>query len=1570
MKEKLEIQSIYNLTPMQEGMLFHSLLNPDSQAYFVQFTYTIYSDINVNILEKSMNILIQRYDILRTNFYSKDIEKPKQIVFKKKQMHIIYEDISKIKDPDKQKYIDAYIQKDKENYFDLAKDLLIRISVLKTGNKNSIVLLSFHHIIMDGWCLQTVIKELFEVYTCMIHNKPLELEDVPSYTEYIKWIEKRDKKEACKFWSEYLDNYNCQVKLPMLNFQTSAEYKQVDFYFSINRNTSKKLIDMAGRMNVTPNTILQTVWGVLLARYNNSDDVVFGIVSSGRPEEIENVEKMVGLFINTLPIRIKFKNYMTIPELVREVQSHSMESRNYEFLPLAEIQALSKLKQKLINSIYAFQNYPINKESITEVEEDSLVVGAVNGFEQTNYNLNLIIALEGDVLTGVLKYNSNVYGNDMIENVAKCYEQMLQAICMDNDIRVMDIDIVTPQEKKLILDEFNNTNERYPDHKTVHELFEEQAELNKDTIALVYHKKQYTYFELNSKANQVARLLIERGVIKGSIVGILVERSIEMIIGILAILKAGGVYLPIDTKYPMDRQKYILEDSGACAVLKPSSVTISVPSNVCLIDLEDEKIYAGRNTNLINANVSDDLAYIMYTSGTTGNPKGVMIKHKSIIRLVRNTNYIQFSKNDHLLQTGALVFDACTFEIWGALLNGLRLYIINDEEIISPTIFSKILKDNKISVLFLTSALFNRFLEQDPRMFRYLKCLLVGGEVLCAKNINRVRRENEGLKVLNAYGPTENTTFSTYYIIDKDYEDNNIPIGKPISNTTAYILDNNYKLQPVGVPGELCLGGEGLAKGYLNREELNKDRFIANPFKEGQKLYKTGDIARWLSDGNIEFIGRVDNQIKIRGYRVELGEIEHKLLNCEEVKEAVVILKEKENGEKLICAYISAHENLDISALKEKLRKQLPNYMIPAVIVVLDRLPLNQNGKIDKSLLPEPVKNTDIKDFAEPCNELEESIVEVWRQALGLDTISINDNLFEIGGHSLIIIQMLPLYSKLGIAVSINDIYSYQTPKTLAEYLGRMNNRSQNNVRDFEEAERLIFKEFKLKSQLSKFKLSGKMYVVLKIKELNQDLEQIRAFIETNFHEEIQPHYIVNLDETSLKKELIEKDFEFTDIQKSYWEVAIDNIFLEIEEKQNQFSNKIIGQKIIDEYDISPSQRYHLQYRDASGTYMVFHKYLNLDTMNEAFQSLIKEQEAMRKILVYKDGDYKTQVFQAPEKILIPMIDISIYKNTLRLEIFSRLMKDFFLKKYDIPDSLMYRVLLIKENEKDYLLLLPFSHCIFDYMSSEIIQRKISTYYNCISRDKKIKGNSDKEYRDYIQQIEKGPVNMTDKELMDRFKLRDFYDISGRLVMFCNHFNNTGYTSIVRQIKIRNKSIKSEEMLKISLKLVIEFFNKYFGVSKIPIWMTNYGRRYENEKYFETIGEFVDYIPILLNSKISVNRNMEYIKSSLEMLPEKNINFSNLIYNKKMENEFSESKDLLFGSFQGIPVNFNFLGEMIEQHEEWQSVDTGGINCEDRKRIPITAWYNSELLYFNIVLPYQKSKEKLQAILEECSIEI
>ncbi|NIM18027.1 MAG: amino acid adenylation domain-containing protein [Candidatus Aminicenantes bacterium] len=1073
--EQYPVEDIWSLSPMQEGFysVAISISAGASYAYFEQMVYHLRGELNIVYVEKSFNELLKRLEVLRTVFIHEKLDRPLQIVLKERKIDFYYQDIRNLPNKKaKASFIKQFREQDKQRSFDLGKDVLMRLSIIREEDDFYKFIWSFHHILMDGWCVGVLFSDFFEIYNSYLEGRAYRLPPVKQFRHYLEWLERQDKEAGLAFWKKYLEGYEQPVGLPkpLDRLRDDNNYKLEEHLLTIDEKQVSGLNNIAGQNQVTLNTVFQALWGILLQKYNNSDDVVFGAVVSGRPAEIDRIEDMVGLFINALPVRIKSHGQETFTQFLKSIQEGALPAKTYEYLPLAEIQSNTPLKRNLIDHMMIFENYPFQlqlKRSDGEIEQSTgFNLENVEMHEQTDYNFNIIV-IPGKHYKVKFSYNSLVYESDFIEKVGLHFNQIIKQVIDSPEVTLSQIEIITEEEKRQILEDFNRTASPYPQDKTIHRLFAEQAERTPDSVAVVGHgcmdawmheNISITFRELNQKSDQLARLLCEKGVGPDAIVGIMVERSLEMIIGILGILKAGGAYLPIEADYPEERIKFMLADSAAKVLLAAPAAQVEAEvkvkeESIELIDIsKDFSPSTSTLTSTLGKVSSANLAYIIYTSGTTGKPKGILTTHTNVIRVVKSTNYIDLDENDRVLQLSNYAFDGSVFDIYGALLNGAALVMVRADDVLSADRLGDMIKREKISVFFVTTALFNALVEVKIDCFDRIRKVLFGGERVSVEHTRKALEYLGKNKIIHVYGPTETTVYASYFNIDHIGSGAaTIPIGKPIANTTIYILDKNKKPAPELGYGEIYIGGTGVARGYLNRPELTAEKFFnyrsyksyrSYSLYSSEKIYKTGDLARMLPGGDIEFCGRIDQQVKVRGFRIELGEIEYQLLGIRGIKQACVLDREKKSGEKYLCAYFVSEQPLDPAEVRNFLKMRLPDCMVPTYLIPVETIPLTPNGKVDRHALPAPEADPGAEYIA-PETENEKMIAEIWKDVLGLEKVGVEDNFFEVGGTSLDIVRLNSrLKEALKREIPVVDLFRYTSVSSLAAYLSREENKT------------------------------------------------------------------------------------------------------------------------------------------------------------------------------------------------------------------------------------------------------------------------------------------------------------------------------------------------------------------------------------------------------------------------------------------------------------------------------------------------------------------------------------------------
>ncbi|AHL70257.1 peptide synthetase [Bacillus pumilus] len=1088
-----QVQDMYYLSPMQEGMLFHTLHHQEKGFYVEQMDMNVKGTLRHDLLEKSMNIIVERYDIFRTVFLHEKVKRPVQVVLKNRPFQLDVVDIQDLSESEQLERIDRFKQKDQLRGFDLSKDLLMRASVFQTGPSSYRWIWSYHHILLDGWCFGLVVQELFAIYHALLHDIPYRLEPVKPYKEYIQWLEKQDKQASLEYWTQSLAGFEGQSTFKEQRKQTN-EHELGEIEWAMSKEETAALSELALQQNATLSSALQSAWSILLSRYQRSNDVLFGTVVSGRPADLAGVDRMVGLFINVIPRRIQLTDQMTFRSLLSETQQQSLAAEPHQYIPIYDIQAKAG-QQQLIDHIVVFENVPAAKKD----EQESLLgftVEDMNVYEKSNYDLNLL-ASPGEQLQLKLAFNQRAFDPAFVRKLKDQLTLLIKEAIKHPDQSVHTLTLVTKQEKQRMLEEWN-APELEHDQLYLTKWFEHNVRKQPNAVALSAGDHTMTYAELNEQANRLARHLQKNGVGHQTVTAILAERTPELIVSLLAVLKAGATYVPIDPDYPESRIQYMLKDSGATHLLTHSSFisqTRSLAFDGTYLFADDQEILLMSSENLPLEAGLDDTAYIMYTSGTTGQPKGIMTTHSNIARVVKNTNYLTILETDTLLSLSNSVFDGFTFDVYGALLNGAKLVLPQKETILDMGKLTELIKGEHISVMFVPTALFHLLVDEGTDWMRGVRKVLFGGERASVQHVRKAFDVMGKGRLLNVYGPTESTVFATYYPIDEaiPLEAHSIPIGKPLNQTGAYILSEHRQLQPIGLVGELCLSGKGLAKGYLNRPDLTKQVFIPHPFASGERLYRTGDLAYFREDGLIEYAGRVDDQVKIRGHRIELTEIEANLLMHPGVKQAVLLADHDETNHTRLLAYITCDDAWKgkLDDIKSGLKERLPAYMLPHELIELENLPLTPNGKVDKRQLPKPEAPQGNRRVKLPANEVEQKLLVMWREVLEREDISTDDHFFELGGHSLKAMSLLSKVSKeFEVQVPIHLLFETPTIEALSHYIQHQ---------DGETAGYLVFNESQTSTVFALPPLPGYGFIY---QEAAKTLDDVRLvafdFIETN----------------------------------------------------------------------------------------------------------------------------------------------------------------------------------------------------------------------------------------------------------------------------------------------------------------------------------------------------------------------------------------------------------------------------------------------------------------------------------------
>jgi amino acid adenylation domain-containing protein len=1037
------------LSYAQQRLWFLDRLMPGTPLYNVYVTFQLNGAAHLPALERALNEIVKRHESLRTTFPSV-YGQPAQHIAGDAPLSLKLEDLDALPAPERESEAAKLIAAEALRPFDLERGPLVRAVLIKKGDE-PVLLLTMHHIIADGWSVDVLARELNALYKAFAAGQSAPLEELKiQYADYALWQRDWLRGEVLEgqldYWRQQLAGAPTVLELPADKPRPASQtFRGARHSFTIpeaSRATLEANLKSLNRSeNATLFITLLAAFNALLSRYSGQRDIIVGTPVANRNRA--EVEDLIGFFSNTLALRTKLEGDPGFRELVRRVREQALGAYAHQDVPFERLVEELGTERDLSRSplfqvLFSLEN--TKAKAGADLKLNPLRVDT--GTAKVDLALYMLDTEQG--LRGAFEYSTDLFEAETIERMAGHFLTLLEAVAANPDLRLSELPLLTSGERRQLISEWNDTVRDYPRDRTIHELFEQQAERTPDAVALSFEAAELTYRELDERANQLARHLQSLGVRAESPVGLCVERSLEMVVGLLGILKAGGAYVPLDPQYPQERLSFMLADSGVSVLLTQKHLLDALPSaraRIVSLDSEWDEIAAHDERDLDGATTAGALAYIIYTSGSTGTPKGVSVEHRNVVRLVKENAYARFGADEVFLQLAPISFDASTFEIWGSLLNGARLVVMPPRQ---PSLeeLGQAVRERGVTTLWLTTGLFHLMAAERPGDLRSLRLLLTGGDVASPAHVQKFLREAGGCTLVNCYGPTENTTFTTYHPMNGVEEfAHSVPIGKPIANTQVYVLDEHLQPVPVGVAGELYTGGDGVARGYLNRPELTAERFIPDPFgaRAGARLYRTGDLCRFTGDGRIEFLGRGDNQIKLRGFRIELGEIEAALTRYAGVREAVVVvLKDETSGDKRIVAYVVAAREGGVGGdeLRDQLRETLPDYMIPSAFVMLDALPLTANGKIDRAALPDPAsfETGEEEERTAARSGIEEIVAGVWAQVLGVNSVGMHDSFFDVGGHSLLATQVVSrLREALGVGLEVRSLFENPTVAELSE---------------------------------------------------------------------------------------------------------------------------------------------------------------------------------------------------------------------------------------------------------------------------------------------------------------------------------------------------------------------------------------------------------------------------------------------------------------------------------------------------------------------------------------------------------
>ncbi|WP_186130523.1 non-ribosomal peptide synthetase, partial [Burkholderia gladioli] len=1024
-----QVQDIYPLAPLQEGILYHHASAAQGDPYLQHILLAMHDRTTLEAFASALQQVIARHDILRTAIVWEGVETPMQVVWRTAPMPVedILLDVTDV--PVAEQLLQRFDPR--RTRLDLHEAPMLRMACAEdVAHSRWIVMLRFHHLVLDHVTLKILQQEIEAYLAGTAAALPVPI----PYRTYVTQAVRGPGAAAHEaFFRDMLSDVD-EPTLPYGLRDVQGDGGGIrEVQQELDTALSQRLRNQAKRLGVSAASVHHLAWARVLGVLSGREDVVFGTVLIGRMQGGKGADRALGMFINTLPLRVRL-GALDVHGGVRSVHTQLMALLSHEHASLALAQRCSGVAAPL-PLFSALMNYRHSVPSQTDGEsgEGWQGIDSLGGEERTNYPLCISVDDLGEDFRLTVQAVAQVDARLVCAYMQTVLANLTVAMERWSDTQLHSLALLPPPERQRVLVDFNATDAAYPRTLPVHALFEARAEAQPDAIAVTHDARHLTYRELNVRANRLARHLIALGLQPGARVATLLDRSIDLVVGQLAILKCTAVYVPLDRRAPTERQRFMLKDSEAWAVLTlHGSGSDAIPASARRIDLDTLVLTEHAAHDLALPQSGEAAAYVMYTSGSTGQPKGVLVPHRGISRLVLNNGYADFNADDRVAFSTNPSFDPSTLGVWVPLLNGGRIVVIDQETLLSPERFRRALHDQRVTVLCTVTGLFHEYADSLLDVFRNLRYLVVGGDVLAPSVISRVLQDGAPQHLLNGYGPTEATTLAATHEIREIVPGRSIPIGRPIGNTRIYLLDALGQPVPVGVPGELYIGGDGVALGYLNRPELTAEKFVADPFdaRPGARLYRTGDLGCWLPDGTIDYLGRNDAQVKIRGFRIELGEIEMQLKQTEAVKDVVVLAREDRPGEKRLVAYYTLHapdSAPEAAMLRTHLESRLPEYMVPTAYIRLDALPLTPNGKLDRKALPAPDANAiATRSYEAPQGEIESAIAEIWQQLLGVTRVGRRDDFFDLGGHSLLAMRLISrVRERLNVALGLSDLFAH-----------------------------------------------------------------------------------------------------------------------------------------------------------------------------------------------------------------------------------------------------------------------------------------------------------------------------------------------------------------------------------------------------------------------------------------------------------------------------------------------------------------------------------------------------------------
>ncbi|MBE5983107.1 MAG: amino acid adenylation domain-containing protein [Paenibacillaceae bacterium] len=1464
----------YEASSAQKRMFVMNELIETGVPYNFADVYRVSGIINKNALNDAFVQLVNRHDAFRTRFDLMNGE-----VVQKIEDRVDFQVTYLTSNPtDLKTEIERNIRP-----FDLSQAPLLRVSVISLGEQDHVVVIDMHHIISDQTSLGILRKELLDIY----ENRPLPPLEI-QYKDFAHWQNNYFKSgkldSQLNYWkNEFTDG------IPCLNLQTDfnrpevMEYQGDKVTYQFDPQLCEAIRTASKAMGITPYMMMLAALNILLWKYTGQTEIPVGTAISGRKHS--KLDAVVGMFVNTLVINTKINGQSTIEEYIQLVRSKMLsafDNQDFQFEMLVE--ALDPSKNLSRNPLFdVFLNYV--SVSLSQLEIGGNVWSAYEKDEiGIKQDLGFIIEENPVGFSLDVEYAKSLYCRETIELMGKRFLLILSKLSKGGCCTLNEISIISQEERHWLMNVVNQTQTDAPLDKTIISLFEEGVREQPEAPAIEWQDQKITYRQFNNMVNQMAGKLAKQQVTYKDIVPILLDWGPMQIISIFSIMKLGAAYLPIDPTYPQERIDFILQDSASKIIITEQSAQdkIGCPIQKFVVDADENILDPSVDFGLHSAYTptklnSEDICYVIYTSGSTGQPKGTRIRHRNVIRTVRDTNYVQMEAGDRIIQISNYVFDASVMNIFLALLNQACLVVIPRSLSIEIASLAQFIRERNITVFAIPTALFHLIADWDAKALRHVRRIIVGGEKMSLEHTKKALEIMGPGKLVDGYGPTESTVIATYYLINDLNRTNVIPIGHPVSNTTIYVMDDQKQLAPIGVPGELYIGGEGLAADYLNRPELTREKFAPLSAVNGQRAYATGDIVMWNSKGELIYLGRKDFQHKINGYRIELEEVERYLETVDGVKKAVVTAPTDDNGVVYLKAYCTLRDYnkrdfFDQNYIRTSLRKKVPEYMVPEKYVILPEFPLNHSGKIDKKALHDMEHESAVfTDINHSGNDLEEVILKSMKQVLNNQVLGSEDNFFRNGGQSIKAIALAKKLLEQGVKIKVNDIFQYQTAQQIASFL--------------------------------------------KKSHFNQADETTK--------ESIQTSSVCSLDEAQMN---------------SLVSIALA--------RRSSASDFISGTDVIENFSLTPIQCGHYLSGSAfSGALIELIGEYSKYQIKDAVTKVIMDNQLLRSVIVSADdrlewSEHSGAGFEIISRDSYGYLDVSVYSDEIKTQLLKQLAHDIFAVKYE-PGTLRWNLCIVRKQAGNHVIVWGIDHVIFDGMSAEILKTQVEANLNPAA---KALLQPIHPYSDYVKLLERGPREITSQSIINSFDLLNWSKLNKEIAL---------KQPLLQADKLINefafdvsvKQMGDSDIWQQAIHLTIEILKEYFGMPVIPLVLVDSGRSYGGESYYNTIGEFLDLIPVMsdLVEDGSVGRLFQYCKDY-------SLNFLSLLEPGKTTDCYEEVRNIIKKDFYPNQSFFNFILFNFQGFVSKTDESTLSQITDDTKlgRTVVTAHYDEEKLHLEI----------------------